>query len=207
MKTTASDKQEQELQAIVDEIEVDIQNGDYDAALIKANGLYYTKDWSSDIEKKWDNTREGLIELIEEKKNQKSNTENSNTDSVSLDNLPNLEYDVKLHWGNKNGSRVYMFDYDTETYVYYSTAKGKETRWLSYGKCSGRIDTMLSSLHDDGSMYKNFVADSSGKYAYQTDDKGENPDTLYKYSISRPTTDNYEINKIIKCMKEDGKDF
>ncbi len=58
--------EETRLQQIVDQIEIDIDNGDYDAALIKANSLYYTSGYSNDVKKKWDNTRESLIELITE---------------------------------------------------------------------------------------------------------------------------------------------
>ncbi len=64
-----SDKEEEKLQAIVEEVMVDIDNGDYDDAYIKANTIYYTEGYSSDIEEKWDNTREALLEQIEEAKN------------------------------------------------------------------------------------------------------------------------------------------
>lgn len=60
-----SDRQE-ELQIIVEEVMIDIENGDFGEAKIKANTIYYTADWSSDIEKKWDNTRESLLDQIEE---------------------------------------------------------------------------------------------------------------------------------------------
>ena len=57
--------QEVQLQSIVVEIEKDIKNEDYDSAIIKANSLYYTADWSSDVEKKWDETRKAIIKRIE----------------------------------------------------------------------------------------------------------------------------------------------
>lgn len=44
---------------------VDIKNGDFDEAYIKAESIRYTANWSRDIEKKWDETRETLIEKIE----------------------------------------------------------------------------------------------------------------------------------------------
>lgn len=62
----SSDKEEEKLQAIVDEVMIDIANGDYAEARIKANTIYYTEDWSSDIEKKWDKTREALLKEIKE---------------------------------------------------------------------------------------------------------------------------------------------
>lgn len=62
-----SDKQEKELQSLVNEIYIDINNGNYDSALIKANSLHYTADWSHEIEEKWNDTRESLIKIIEGK--------------------------------------------------------------------------------------------------------------------------------------------
>ena len=58
--------EEAELQKNVVQIEEDIKNGDYDSALIKANTLHYTSDYSRAIKKKWDSTRESLIALIKE---------------------------------------------------------------------------------------------------------------------------------------------
>lgn len=60
----SSNKQEKELQKIVDEIQVDIKNEDFDSAYIKAQSIKYTADWSSEIENKWDNTRKEVINQI-----------------------------------------------------------------------------------------------------------------------------------------------
>ena len=60
----SSDAEEEKLQTIVDEIMIDIENGDFDEAYIKAESIRYTTDWSSDIEKKWDKTRKSLIDQI-----------------------------------------------------------------------------------------------------------------------------------------------
>lgn len=62
-----SDLQEKELQGIINEIYIDINEGNYETALIKAKSLHYTADWSSEIEEKWDDTRKALIKIIEEK--------------------------------------------------------------------------------------------------------------------------------------------
>ena len=59
-------KEEEHLQEIVEEVMVDIENGDFDEAYIKANTIHYTSGWSSDIEEKWDETREALLDKIEE---------------------------------------------------------------------------------------------------------------------------------------------
>lgn len=65
-------KEEQQLQDTVNEIMIDIDNGDYDEAYIKANSLHYTSDWSNEIEDKWDNTRKALLEKIEQAEKQSS---------------------------------------------------------------------------------------------------------------------------------------
>ena len=59
-----SDKQEADLQQLVDEIQLDIENEDFDTAYIKAKQIVYTADWSSEIEDKWDETRRAVIDQI-----------------------------------------------------------------------------------------------------------------------------------------------
>lgn len=74
--TGKSEKKSQQqvsvLEQTVVEIQQDIDAGRYDEALIKANGLYYTANYSSDEEKRWNNQRESLIKLIEEKKSEQA---------------------------------------------------------------------------------------------------------------------------------------
>lgn len=72
----ASDLQEQELQAIVDEVIQDIEDGNFSEAYIKAEKIRYTEGWSSEIEDKWDATRKEIIEQIE-KAEKEANKENS----------------------------------------------------------------------------------------------------------------------------------
>lgn len=57
-------REERQLEELVDEIMLDLDNGDYEEAYLKTNKLYYTSDWSSEIEDKWDETREALLKLI-----------------------------------------------------------------------------------------------------------------------------------------------
>ena len=69
----AGNKQEQEkidqLEEIVQEIQIDISNGNYDSAYIKATSLHLDGSFSSQEDKDyWDSQREALIELINEKK-------------------------------------------------------------------------------------------------------------------------------------------
>ena len=59
-------KEEEQLQEIVEEVMVDIENGDFDEAYIKANTIHYTSGWSNDIEDKWDETRKALLKKIKE---------------------------------------------------------------------------------------------------------------------------------------------
>lgn len=61
----ASDRQEQELQAVVEDVIQDIEDGNFDEAYIKAEKIRYTEGWSSEIEDKWDATRKEIIEQIE----------------------------------------------------------------------------------------------------------------------------------------------
>lgn len=59
-----AEKQEEELQALVEEIMVDIENGDFDEAYIKANSLYWDDSWTSEGEEKWEETRKEVINQI-----------------------------------------------------------------------------------------------------------------------------------------------
>lgn len=59
---------EKKLEQTVEAIQIDISNGDYDEALIKAQSLHMDDNWSSESEKHWDEQRKALIKLIEEKK-------------------------------------------------------------------------------------------------------------------------------------------
>lgn len=75
----ASDRQEQELQAIVDEVMQDIEDGSFDEAYIKAEKIRYTENWSSEIEDKWDATRKEIIERIEKAEKEAKKEEKGNT--------------------------------------------------------------------------------------------------------------------------------
>ena len=57
--------QEKKLQAIVDEIMVDIDNGDFAEARVKANTLYWDSSWTSEPKKKWDQTRKEILKQID----------------------------------------------------------------------------------------------------------------------------------------------
>ena len=75
-------KQDRELQAIVDQIMIDIENEDFAAAYVKANSLYWDDSWTSEGEDKCDATRKEIIKQIEEaeKKATGSITNSSNED-------------------------------------------------------------------------------------------------------------------------------
>ena len=71
-------KQERELQAIVDQIMIDIENEDFAAAYVKSNSLYWDGSWTSEGEDKWNATRKEIIKQIEEaEKNATGSTTNS----------------------------------------------------------------------------------------------------------------------------------
>lgn len=65
LSTTSQDRK---LNRTVQEIQVDISNGDYDAALLKANTLYYDRSYSPSKADDWDKQREAIIEIIIAKK-------------------------------------------------------------------------------------------------------------------------------------------
>jgi len=52
------------LEKTVEEVQSEIDAGNYDSALIKADSIRYTADWSSDEEKAWNERRENLIDMI-----------------------------------------------------------------------------------------------------------------------------------------------
>lgn len=54
------------LTAIYEEIQQDIQDGNYTEARLKTNNLYYTSNYSGEIKKQWDNTRKELLKIIDE---------------------------------------------------------------------------------------------------------------------------------------------
>lgn len=60
-----SKMEEKQLQKTVDSIVLDIANENYSEARIKTNNLHYTSGWSSEIEEKWDDTREQLLKEID----------------------------------------------------------------------------------------------------------------------------------------------
>lgn len=61
-----SDQEEVYLQSIVNEVMIDIENGDFDEATIKANTIHYTSNWSGETKKKWNETRKTLLKQIKE---------------------------------------------------------------------------------------------------------------------------------------------
>lgn len=75
-------KQEMELQTIVDQIMIDIENGDFAEAYVKASSLYWDDSWTSEGEDKWDAIRKEIIKQIEdaEKKATRSTTNSSEGD-------------------------------------------------------------------------------------------------------------------------------
>lgn len=71
-----SDKQERELQKLVEEIEEYIEDGDFDKAYVKAQSIKHTAAWSSEIEDKWDETRKEVINQIIEAEKEETGKSN-----------------------------------------------------------------------------------------------------------------------------------
>ena len=90
MREKQSRSEEADLKLQLEIIEKDISNGDYDAALVKANNLIYTTGYSQDVKRKWDNTRTTLVEQIgEAKKTELEKQQHEPTESETItDVLP-----------------------------------------------------------------------------------------------------------------------
>ena len=74
----AVNKQEEKLETILAEVLIDIDSGNYEAAAIKANTLYWDSSWSNEEKAKWNSTRKAIIKQIEEAKEK----ENSSSEEV-----------------------------------------------------------------------------------------------------------------------------
>ena len=60
-------ERERKLEAIAAEVRADIDNGDYESALVKANQLHMDDGYSHESNQKWNKEREGYIAIIKEK--------------------------------------------------------------------------------------------------------------------------------------------
>lgn len=87
----AQNKQEDEFEKLVKEIQTDLENEDYDAARVKANRIHSTSSNPNTVEK-WDKVREDTIKLIDELQYGKKGTQEDNLDAGAL----NKGYD---RWG------------------------------------------------------------------------------------------------------------
>lgn len=74
-------RQERELQATVDQIMIDIENGDFAEAYVKANTLYWDDSWTSEGEEKWDATRKEIIKQIKAAEKEASRATSDSDDS------------------------------------------------------------------------------------------------------------------------------
>lgn len=86
-------EQVKQLQSVEAEVEAAILNGNYDAALIKANQLHLTAVYSRDEEKAWDAKREAYLTMIREKTREKElNDPNNLFVAMSSDDLKGKDY-------------------------------------------------------------------------------------------------------------------
>lgn len=68
MSHKRSMENEAKLELLLQDINQDIANGDLDSAEIKANMLKEDSGYSMEVEQKWDDTRESVLKIIDEKK-------------------------------------------------------------------------------------------------------------------------------------------
>ena len=71
-----SNRQEKQLQSLVDEIQIDIKKGDFDTAFLKAESIDYTVNYSEEIDDKWDNIRIEIKNQIIEAEKEKTGKSN-----------------------------------------------------------------------------------------------------------------------------------
>lgn len=75
-------QKEKQMESIAAEVQEYIANKDYDAAYIKAQGLYMDDGWSSESTERWDKVRNDLIVLIETKSGVSYTTEQEKGDDT-----------------------------------------------------------------------------------------------------------------------------
>ncbi len=56
------------MESLLLEVQEDVERNDYTSALFKAEQLYYSIDWSGESKEQWDQTREMVISMIMEAK-------------------------------------------------------------------------------------------------------------------------------------------
>ena len=140
-KGKESKAQEAELQKIVEQIQTDISNGDFDAAYVKASALNYTSGYSSTVEKKWDDTRESLITIINDLRNKSEINEIASEETSSA--ISSTKNDVDSH------------DYPTPTITPFPTFTPVSTKSvISSVITSMEIDDLASHWKDSQYLYK-----------------------------------------------------
>ena len=70
VKNERAERQVKQLKVVLADIQKDINSGDYDGAMIKANQLYYTATNSAELREQWDKTRESVIQTIHDAREQ-----------------------------------------------------------------------------------------------------------------------------------------
>ena len=98
--TISHQKQNEQLQAIVDQIMIDIENEDYDAAYIKATSLHWDGGTEEPNAKKWDAIQSAILEQIEEAKAEKEAEEAKANEAIAKEE-PAEESSGILAWFNR----------------------------------------------------------------------------------------------------------
>lgn len=179
----AEQEQDVRFQEILLEIEEDINNEDYDAALIKANQLYLVTKTpvGNELKKKWDNTRKALIKQIEEL--QKSRvTASANPAPTPKANIGSSSTSVT----NKKATTAPKdtIDYSTND---SQTVKNGNTGIYAYQSIGGSYAVYYLIDFDSGYVY------------YFTDGNGEE-------TCDRVRIDSGDLNSVVIITYHDGGD-
>ena len=76
LTTMPARRERKQLESLYAEIQVDVKNGDYDTALLKANRLRASNEQSLQVRLQWNSTRNELIKQIERLQKESKNTTN-----------------------------------------------------------------------------------------------------------------------------------
>jgi len=189
-KEKASIAEEAALQLVVQEIQEDISAGRYDEAIVKANGLYYTSGYSNEIKKKWNSTRNALIDEIEAARKQTeqetmvvdANDEITDNENIQGGKTDQVSYSTNGKDTVKNGNTgIYSYrSRGGEYYIYYIIDFDEG---YVYRFCEGNGDAICDRVKIETGDLNNVLIityhDGEDSWSYGLHFKWKNqPDTL-----------------------------
>lgn len=167
---------ENKLEDTVKEIQTDIANGNYDLALVKAQTLHMDDGWSNDSKWHWDEQREALISIIEEKTGKKNN--NGTSSNTTKDNSEtNVTYKNKFDINSLDVDAVYpLSDMDSKLYaniqltpeiIYNTLASENKLRKTPY-VITGKVIKTFSSFEELRDYYGSDPDEDDGNEKYNS---------------------------------------